>query len=148
MDVLYSAWARWRISPEKYQYEWFTAYSNLLKFKHLMRDKLVIVKYEDMVTDISSLQKVFDFIGVQEIHDPGGFLHGRSIQKWRNDRLYGFELSEKVRELAEHFGYPEKNMANERNPIWPLYQRVLRALHRGLMPAIYSVESLRSKQVR
>ena len=100
MAVLYSSWDRMRTQPEKNQYEWFTAYTNLLKFKELIDDRLIIVKYEDIVRDAFCLKRAFDFIGVKEKQISAGYIHGKSVEKWKRDGFYGFHLSKKVCALA------------------------------------------------
>ena len=130
MAILYSAWDRWKSIPEQNQYEWFTAYRNLLRFKDLVKDKLVIIRYEDMVNDTSCLKEVFEFIGLTENYT-NGYLHSNSIEKWNKDKLFGFKLSEEVKNLAEKFGYSRKEMDNDSSIFWPIYRHVPHNIYRN-----------------
>ena len=130
MAVLYSSWDRMRTLPEKNQYEWFTAYTNLLNFQKIVKDKLIVIKYEDMVKELSCLDKVFKFIGDENNKVPAGYLHQKSIEKWKSDRFYGFQLSEEVFKLAEKFGYTEYELANNSSIFWPFYRLMPRSLYR------------------
>ena len=130
MAILYSAWDRWKSIPEKNQYEWFAEYSNLLKIKDLVGDKLVIVKYEEMVKRSSCLKKVFDFIGVTETDGFEGYLHSKSLEKWKQDKLYGFKLSEEVTALAKKYGYTSDELSNESNIFWFLYKMAPRSIYK------------------
>ena len=139
MAILYSAWDRWKSIPDKNQYEWLDAYSNLMKFQELIGEKLIIVKYEDMVRDFTCLKRIFEFIGIKESDAYKGYMHRRSLQKWKHDKLYGFKLAEKVVVLAEKYGYSREELSNERSILWPLYKntppriyRILRQIRRAL----------------
>lgn len=125
MDMLYSGWQRWKFVPEKHQYEWYVAYRNLLRFQSLIGEKLVIVRYEDIVRDSSYLKEIYDFIGMP-IGD-NNYLHSKSIGKWMADSQYGFKLSEEVMELAERFGYSRPEMVNDRRAfLWPVFRSLSR----------------------
>ena len=91
MDTIYSMWSRWRSRPEKIQYEWLLAYQNLIKLQELIKDKLVIIKYEDLVSQPSTLSKVCHFIKRDQLSHKA--LHSKSLSKWKNDKLFGFCLS-------------------------------------------------------
>jgi len=62
MDTIYPMWSRWRSRPEQMQYEWLLAYQNLIKLNKLLKDRLVMVKYEDLVAQQSNLTKIYQFI--------------------------------------------------------------------------------------
>jgi len=110
MDVLYSANKRWGTPPEFAQYEWLESYRNLLRFQELVGDKLLILRYEDMVTDLEFLEPVFDFTG-NSVHDlDQSYLHAKSLSKWRFDDTFRFALAEEVIELAEKYGYREQDV--------------------------------------
>jgi hypothetical protein len=129
MDTLYSKWKRWRSIPEKYQSEWFSAYENLLKFKKIMGDKLRIVRYEDIIQNLSSLKPILAFMETHEDEIRKDYLHSLSVQKWKKDRAFGFRLSQDVIELAEKFDYSLFEMDNKGNPFWPVYKYLFRALY-------------------
>lgn len=126
MDVLYSAWNRRRTVPEKNQYQWFTAYENLLRLRKLVGKKLVVVRYEEMVKDISTLKEIFQFISATEDQIETDYLHEKSLAKWKKDKKYGFKLSKKVLSLAEKFGYDKQDMVNKNNMFWHYYKYLVR----------------------
>lgn len=130
MDTLYSHWRRWKTFPEKNQYQWKNAYKNLIKFRDLVGDKLVTIRYEDMVTDISSLEKIFAFIGDTYNHD-NVFLHTSSIGKWKKDKFYGFNLAQDVMLLAEKYGYKKNDLQNNNKSfVWPIYRQIVRTVYK------------------
>lgn len=127
MDVLYSQFQRWRSRPEELQYQWLEAYRNLLRFKDLLGDRLVMLRYEDMVASLHSLQPVFDFCEVEAAAADRNYFHRQSLLKWRDDAHFGFELADEVVELAGKFGYQEDELRNSRKPLWPVYRETRRA---------------------
>jgi hypothetical protein len=133
MDTLYSTWRRWRGLPEQNQHEWYVTYSNLLKLEELASEWLFIIRYEDMIRDPTCITKVHQFIGVTDYDD--AYLHRRSLGKWKRDRLYGFQLSEKVTNLAQQYGYSEYDMANDGHLLWPLHRQTSRWFHHRMGPA-------------
>jgi hypothetical protein len=143
MDTIYSRWRKGGSIPEKYQHEWFTAYSNLLKFKALLDDKLVLIRYEDLVVDPSTLEEVCKFVGTPSADVASRSLHRRSIKKWREDKIYGFQLAEEVLQLGERYGYSRSEMINVPSAFWPLYKHVVRAAHQTLHLAYGGPEKLR-----
>lgn len=125
MDTLYSMWTRWKGIPEINQYEWHNGYNNLLKLKKLINEKLVIIRYEDMVLNTGCLQKIYQFIDITDISNNKHF-HNDSLHKWKQDLFYGFKLSDKVMALAEEYGYRYEDMLNESYPLWPIYRQTSR----------------------
>jgi hypothetical protein len=136
MDVLYSAFRRWRTPPEKLQYEWLVAYKNLLKLKDILGDKLIVIRYEDIIHSISYMKPVFDFCGVSEedLDLEDEFLHQKSLLGWRDHRFYGFKLAEEVFQLAIDFGYSERDLLNESKLFWPIYKNALRQSYQLIKP--------------
>jgi hypothetical protein len=134
MDTLYSAFGRQKTPPEKNQTEWLIAYRNLLKLRNLVGDELVTVRYEDMVSSLSHLSPVFEFCEVKVEQADQGYLHKESIAKWKEDRRYGFTLSEEVIDLARMYGYKRQELANQSYLLWPVYRDLSRGLYRALEP--------------
>jgi hypothetical protein len=134
MDMVYSTWRRWRSLPERSQYEWATAYKNLLRLKGILGDRLVMIHYEDMVTDHYCLRQLHEFIGVPSNERGCTFLHSRSLGKWKRDKYYGFQMSEEILTLAENYGYARAEMANSRSVMWPFQQYVSRFVYTMLRP--------------
>jgi hypothetical protein len=133
MDTLYSAWNRWRTVPEKNQYQWLVAYSNLLRLKAVLGDMVNIVRYEDIISDPEALSKEFQFAGVENVDIPSNYFHQRSVSKWKSDKLFGFVLSEEVVHLAMQFGYVPESMSNTKRSTWGVYKVWARA-HRKITP--------------
>jgi hypothetical protein len=130
MAMLYSSWDRMRTVPEANQYEWMTAYDNLLRFKGKIGDKMVVIRYEDMVKTLSCLKKVFDFIGVNGVPLMNESFHPKSMHKWRNDQFYGFQLSAEVVDFAKKFGYCEEELKNQNSFLWNIYRELPSGVHK------------------
>jgi hypothetical protein len=145
MDTLYSSFKRWKTIPEKGQYEWLIAYQNLLRFKELVGDKLYIIRYEDMVSDIDVLRPVLKFMGVDNPKDSlySNYLHNKSIAKWKADKFYGFNLDNEVSRLAQDYGYTNDDLANHNTILWPFYRSLSRAGYKLLAPAFPIIDKLR-----
>lgn len=141
MDTIYSQFKRWRASPEKLQYQWLTAYRNLLRLKDIVGEQVVIVRYEDVVTSVEYLAPVLEFCGVTVEEMDRDYLHDRSVAKWRGDGFFGFALADEVVELAKQYGYRNDEMANRRNVLWPLYRDLKRVEYGMATP----VRALRRK---
>lgn len=135
MDVLYSAFRRWKIKPEKYQYEWLTAYKNLLKLKEMLGDKVVLLRYEDMVRSVNYLRPVLEFADVNIANISNDYLHTKSISRWKKDKWYGFQLDSEVEQLAKSFGYQEDELQNDTYPSWFLYENLQRTFYKAGKPA-------------
>jgi len=127
MDTLYSMWCRWRSRPEQMQYEWLLAYQNLINLKRILKEKLVIIRYEDLISHHSELDKVYEFIQYQQSEQSiKKILHAKSLNKWRGDKLFGFKLSQDVIEQAEIFGYDRNELSNSSSFTWPVYREFMR----------------------
>lgn len=148
MDVLYSIWNRWRTPPEKKQYEWLTEYKHLLKSKTLFGDKMVIVRYEDITRDISSLKKIIEFADIHPDDLDQHYIHNKSLSKWKTDKFYSFNLSNEVISLAEEFGYERDEMSNtHENSFWTPYKHMTRGYYKISKPIYQSLRSLKKKIV-
>lgn len=134
MDMLYSSFRRWRIDPEKAQYEWMISYRNLLKLKKLTPEKLIIIRYEDMVANLDCLQPVFEFCGASTGSADKKYLHKKSLQRWKGDRLYGFNLAGEVLSLAQSFGYRQEELLNNASRLWPYYRGWCRTIFKLVNP--------------
>lgn len=132
MDTLYSQFRRWGTPPEQLQYQWGVAYRNLLKLENLLTERLLIIRYEDMVSSISHLRPALDFCGAKHCEIEERFLHNRSVGKYRTDKRFGFRLSREIAEVAEAFGYVRSDVFNEPRWLWPVYRRAARLGHKTL----------------
>jgi hypothetical protein len=145
MDALYSMWNRRRETPEVHQFEWLEAYSNLRWLASERPDLVTTVRYEDMVVDPSVLEPVCAFAGI-DVPDRG-YMHGRSIAKWRDDPGYGFVIDPEVASLAREFGYSDDEVRNEPAPGWSVRRRLVRWPYIAVRPARIRVRAVR-KRVR
>jgi hypothetical protein len=137
MDTLYSMWQRWRGLPERNERDWQIAYTNLLRLRDIAGRRLVIIRYEDMVRDVARLAPIYRFMGVPD--EPPGYLHDKSLGRWRSDPRFRFELAPATIELAEQFGYHRAEMDNRGSPIWPIYAAASRLYVRRVKPLVRSL---------
>jgi hypothetical protein len=134
MDTIYSNFQRWRSRPEQVEREWLIAYQNLIRLKEIMGDKVVIIRYEDMVSSIEYMKPVFDFCEVDADVADRDYLHQKSLSKWKSDPRFGFVLSTEVIELAGKYGYDKAEITHENYPLWPVYRECSRAAYMAVRP--------------
>jgi hypothetical protein len=125
-DTIFSRWRRWRNNPYKAQWLWFNAYNNLLRFKELITDRILVCRYEDLVTDEKELVKIFQFLGADPPSHWKSALHCHSIGRWTKDPYFGFRLDETVAQFAESLGYKPEQMRGRERYSWPIYWRFAR----------------------
>jgi len=57
---------------------------------------MLIVRYEDIVSDGTTLRNIFEHFGVDNVPQnkkvDSSAMHGNSIQKWKMDKNFGFQL--------------------------------------------------------
>ena len=134
MDAIYSQYRRWKSRPEGVQQQWLIGYRNLERLRQTAAAPLVIVRYEDMVSSLDSLQPIVDFCGCASRDlDPHHF-HSNSVSKWRRDLLFGFAPSDELVELAERYGYHRDELSNEQSRAWPVIRELSRARHKAVAP--------------
>jgi hypothetical protein len=129
MDTMYSLWRRWKVIPERSQHEWYTAYTNLRRLVALLPQQVVVVRYEDMIVDSSSLQPLYRFVDAPQ--GDTTTLHGRSLGLWRQDPLFGFRLADHVAALGAEYGYSRDDMIGDSYRLWPVYRQASHWLYRG-----------------
>lgn len=134
MDTLYSQYMRWSSPPEKVQFQWEEAYKNLLSLKRRLGDKVVIVRYEDIVVSSRALTPVFEFCGVPVPTREQRRLHSRSLAKWKTDKHFGFVLEPRVSALATQYGYEPQDLENEPSFLWPLRRWAYRSARLSVRP--------------
>jgi len=128
MDTLYSSWLRFGVPPQKEEREWLRAYVTLLELKDRRPQDVTIVRYEDLIEDDAILASVLARIGVDtQPATVASTLVKRSLQKWRLDRRYGFELSASTADFAARFGYEKSDITNPNAGRW-FWHRVPRAI--------------------
>ncbi|MGB3786620.1 MAG: sulfotransferase [Phormidesmis sp.] len=142
MDMLYSAFRRWKTPPEALQYEWLTAYQNLRKLSDLLGEKVAIVRYEDLTVSLEPLAPVFEFcessFGELETLRDRTLL--RKNGQWKADSFFGFTLAPEIKALAHFYGYTATELSNSPHRFWPIYSNISRALYRQTvwMKKVYS----------
>ncbi len=125
MDILYSAWTRWRLAPEEFQQHWLRAYENLERFRLIAGDRLIIVRYEEFSSSNRTASKLLESLGLSSVRSGADeYIHGASRSRWKNDHRFGFQLDPAVSDLAMRYGYETQDLMNRRRPDWPL-RRVL-----------------------
>jgi hypothetical protein len=143
LDTLYSQFVRWKSPPEKIEKQWLIAYNNLLKLKVLLGNKLVIIRYEDMVSSINTLDPVFDFCEVEAVNADSDYLHSRAIHKWKNDIAFGYTLSPETIKLAESYGYHKDDLCNHSHMLSPVIRKLSRAAFLCLKPSKSILKKIR-----
>jgi Sulfotransferase family len=123
MDALYSMWAKRRDDLASYQAHWGMAYENLLRLRAYASDRLIVVRYEDLVGGAHSMEHLFRFLGQEPKTAARSFFHSHSRQLWRHDRWFGLQLDPQMIQLARQFGYSAEDLHNdEAYRLWPAYQ--------------------------
>lgn len=118
IDTLYSIWQRWRIRPELRQHEWVAAYENLRSLTQRLGGRIIVVRYEDLVTDPSQLVDVCAFLGIDRNQDVGGGIRSDAVSRWHADRTFGFQPDQRVVDLAMSFGYDPEDLSPSRSVLW------------------------------
>jgi hypothetical protein len=122
MDVLYSMWRRWRADPGTHQYHWRLAYENLRRFEKELSGRVLTVRYEDLAAHGDTADKLLRFLDRPMMPEAKEYIHAKSLQRWRTDRWFGFQLDPNVRMLATSFGYTSAELDNESFPFWEPYR--------------------------
>ncbi|MGV6827423.1 MAG: hypothetical protein ACWA5Q_10645, partial [bacterium] len=83
-------------------------------------DQFIHIRYEDLISDPTrTLNRLFNFIGVSPISEDessgraGSTIHGDSVDKWRKDASYTFQLNPVITEFANQFGYSDEELHQE-----------------------------------
>lgn len=129
IDTLYSQWRRWRTPPEAVERQWVVAYRNLARLAEEAGPAVVVLRYEDVVTNPAVLAPVLSFCGLSATDVNRDLLHGSSIHQWRRDRWFRFRLSPPAAALAKTFGYREDELTSQGSRLWPLIRQVQRWAH-------------------
>ena len=147
MATLYSMWTRWAVVPERRQHEWVRAYENLLRLESELDGGLLIVRYEDLVTDPVGgvLSDVLTRVGL----DPKALAPTQeaarldSVMRWQSDPRFGFRPSPAVLALGKRLGYSAADLApHGAGHGWGLRRRsrvALRSARRLVSPVVHGV---------
>jgi Sulfotransferase family len=133
MDVLYSMWRRWRIDPIRFQHHWRHAYENLLRFKQHTTGRLLVIRYEDLAAHRGTARDLLEFVDQPAVTDAENFVHRQSLQRWREDPWFGFQLDPEVERLARSFGYGPNDLVNRSFPLWDLHRMTSQVGARALL---------------
>ncbi|MGI8515483.1 MAG: sulfotransferase family protein, partial [Acidimicrobiia bacterium] len=118
MDTIYSMWNRWRVPPERSQHDWVRAYQNLLWLQTQVGERMLLVRYEDLVSEPAHLQEICALVGIEVVAGMGSSFSPASVGAWRKDKRFGFQPASEVNALASTLGYPTTELATSR--FWPL----------------------------
>lgn len=133
MDTIYSQYRRWKSRPEQVERQWLTAYHNLLRLEEIVRDKLVIIRYEDLIDSTKCLHGILEFCNATE-YQLRTNLHKKSLQVWRADYSFLFELSSETIKLAQQYGYRNSELVNTDRKfpriVWPAIREFGRAKYK------------------
>lgn len=147
MDVMYSAWSRWRLPPEAFQHHWRMAYENLERLQGLVGNRLINVRYEDFSESSHTASLLLQRLGMDVMPGADQFIHGRSRSHWRTDPGFGFQLDDKVLEVAMRFGYLTDELFNERRFTWPIRRAASRMLHRTISQTVARIRRRLRKSI-
>ena len=111
VDVVYSQWRRWKANPQETQFEWHRAYTNLQHCRAIFGNRLLEVRYEDLATGAGQAARLQSFLGCPLVDTGSPPLESRFIQQWRSDSCFDFQLDDRVRQLANAFGYSEEQLS-------------------------------------
>ena len=106
--------------PGGRQHAWLLNQQNLLTVAAMLPDgHYGHVRYEDVVArPADTLAELYSFIGV----DPApafarsSDVNAASLETWRRDDAFTFQLAPKVREMARAFGYRDEELDNPVSP--------------------------------
>lgn len=132
IDTIYSQFKRWGSRPEQMQFQWLTAYKNLLELEARRPDVVTLIRYEDMVRHLSALERVFRFCEIRPTKKDFEYLHTGSVSKWAKDSNFGFCLHTDVFEFAMQLGYSNQDLQNRRKSTWPITRETYRLRRRML----------------
>lgn len=130
LSVQYSALQLFHTNPEERQFAWIEGQQNLLKIKQqLSNENFLHIKYEDLIHESkSTFATIFNFIGVPSAPEVGKAIHGKSLEKWKDDPYFTLRLDDSVKVLAKEFGYSDEDLNNPEKPLPPLSWRIRKRL--------------------
>lgn len=133
MSVLYSAQELFHTSPEKRQFGWKDMHQNLIDFSSdLNENQFLLLKYEDLVSKpLDYFKKVCAFIGVEPLKEMGSNASSDSLNLWKLDPKFHFNLAPEVVEMAQQFGYTSDELINPAKPQTKKYFISIRNIQKG-----------------
>jgi hypothetical protein len=113
MDVIYSAWDRWKFIPDEFEHEWTRSNQNLFWVKDVF-PAATIVQYETLAKD----NTVIDSLADGPPHTKKYSINTNSLNKWQRDNFFSHHLSEDTADLADKLGY--KELSSKTNIFWSI----------------------------
>jgi hypothetical protein len=118
MAVMYSAQELFYTKPEQRQYGWQRGNENILRFADQLDSSTFRLCFYEQIVGAPREQfgEICDFIGIERNSDIGSSVTDASLQKWRQDVAYTFQLSSSVRRFAVGLGYADEDLHNPEKP--------------------------------
>ena len=112
MSVMCSARKLFYTDPQIRQFGWLALQRNLLAFFRLLpAGSYLHLRYEDVIANPpASLSEVMEFLGVSRCLALGAGVQSRPPDDWRSDADFHLHLDPAVRQVAECFGYTEREL--------------------------------------
>lgn len=155
LSIMYSAQKLFYTDPVKRQVGWIELMENLSNFlKELNSDQWKSIRYEDLIQEPEvQFKSICNWLRINYISELGKLSHRESMEKWKSDKFFDFQLNEEATALAIKYGYSIQELENDnklREPLWARYKRNLKGkiainIHRFLNRI---VKPLRIKMVQ
>jgi len=145
MATIYSQFQQWRSPPAKLEQQWRVAYQNLLRLKERLDDRVILLQYKEMVTSTDWLYPVAKFCELNFADVDKQHMHARSLEKWKQDRWFGHQLTDETRDLARQFGYDDAELSHTSYATWPIVWRAQRLSYRLSRPLLSTAYRLSAR---
>lgn len=142
LSIMYSAQKLFYTDPVKRQNGWVELMGNLSNFlDELNSDQWKLIRYEDLIQQPEiQFEGICNWLSISGISEFGKLSHRDSMEKWKSDKFFDFQLNEEAMDLAIKYGYSIQELQNEnklREPLWTRYKRNLKgkiaiSIHRFL----------------
>lgn len=116
--TVYSAWQRFGVLPWVEEKHWCDAYRNLKALQSRHPDAVKILRYEDLASGKVDLDELGTYLGLKRVSDKGPKFHAGSIEKWRQDKTFGFKPGAETIAIASEYGYSDTDLKTPDVP-WP-----------------------------
>ncbi len=131
LSIMYSAQKLFYTDPVKRQVGWMELMGNLSNFlKELNSDQWISIRYEDLIQQPEiQFESICNWLKISCISELGKLSHRDSMEKWKSDKFFDFQLNEEAKAVALKFGYSLGELQNDnklREPLWTRYKRILK----------------------
>jgi hypothetical protein len=82
----------------------------------------MVVRYEELAASGDGAKRLVEFLDRPMTPKAQSYIHAKSLQRWKADRWYGFQLDPEVERLALSFGYAGADLQNRTFPLWEPYR--------------------------